>query len=142
MTTLVERAAPLIATLCLATTLSPESKAQSDYSKYCLGQDHSQSTQLVCALSRKLEIPPTKIGLAMVFASIQMTGTYCKLNFTRAFLDARIKAETDPEIAKASRFLIELYKEKPPPGYNGDDKVFCKIQRETFGPDSQAKFFQ
>ena len=100
-----------------------------------------QSTELVCAVSNKLNVNPIKVGFAMVFASVEMTGTYCNFSFSQKFLESRIKVETDQEVAKVVAFLISSYEGKPPPGFNGDRKVFCNLQWQTFGPRSKEKFF-
>jgi hypothetical protein len=114
---------------------------QSDYSRYCTSPK-DLNTQMVCALSKQLDTSPVKVGMAMVFASIEIGGTYCDFGFSRKFLDTRIKVLSDLEVDKVVKFLVSSYSGKPPPGYTGDDKHFCKMQYETFGPRSQEKFYR
>ena len=115
--------------------------AQSDYNKYC-NSPKDQSTQMICSLSRQLGVSPLKVGAGLVFASIEMSGVYCNFGFSRKFLDSRIKLESDLDVTKVVKYLITAYSGKPPPGYTGDDRVFCKMQYETFGPYSKEQFFR
>ncbi len=111
-----------------------------DYDRVCNSR-LDPTTEMVCNLALTLDASPLKVGAGMVMANIQMTGTYCNFNFSRRFLDARLKFETDQENARIVRFLINQYRGKPPPGFNGDPKVFCKITYDTFGPRSRERFF-
>ncbi len=132
----------LFCTLYLANSSWAVSVKETDeYKKYC-SKINDQTTELVCAVSNQLNINPIKISLAMVLASVEMTGTYCNFNFSRKFLDLRIKIETDLEISKAIIFLISTYRGKPPPGFKGDRKVFCNLQWQTFGPRSKENFYE
>ena len=112
----------------------------SDSSKLCANPS-DPSTILVCNLSREFGISPLKVGTGMVLASVQMTGTFCQFNFSRKFLDWRIKTETDQDIAAVVRHLVTFYRDKSPPGFNGDKKVFCTMQYQTFGPRSNERLF-
>ena len=120
--------------------LSIEIVKADDFDKFCNPPTETTS-KLVCGLAREQRVSPIKAGIAMSMASIQMTGTFCNFSFTQNFLDSRIKVESDYEIAKVVKHLISIYRDKPPPGFNGDPKVFCKMQHETFGPRSTAKIF-
>lgn len=115
--------------------------AQSEYQKYCTSPQE-ESTQLVCALSKNLGVPPLKVVMAMTFAAIDMTGTYCNFSFTKTFIDARMKLYSDNETMKVVTHLVTAYKNKPPPGFTGDKLVFCHMQYETFGPRSDSPFFR
>jgi len=113
-----------------------------DYEKYCPENLSDPGTLVVCSVAREINVPPLKVGAAMVLASLQMTGTYCDFKFTRKFLNGRMAAENDLEVKGAVHYLIGRYRDKPPPGYNGDKRVFCKMQYESFGPRSDSPIFR
>jgi len=115
--------------------------ASEDYKKFCTNTKDT-TTALVCKVSKNLGVSPMKVGGAMVIASIQMTGTYCNFSFTNSFLESRMRLESDQEVASVVRHLITMYKDKPPPGFNGDKKVFCKMQYETLNAQSNSKIFK
>ena len=127
----------LIYTLFL---ISSSVYADSNYDKYCLTPE-DPSVAMICKISKNLNVPVEKTGAAMMFASVDMIGTYCNFSFNKKYLDAKMKIEKDQDIVKATRFLISSYRGKPPPGFNGDRKVFCKMEYEMFGPHSNEKFF-
>jgi hypothetical protein len=111
-----------------------------DFDRFC-NPPTEMTSQLVCGLAREQRVSPLKAGIAMTMASLQMTGTFCNFSFNQNFLERRMKVENDYEIAKVVKHLISVYRGKPPPGFNGDQKVFCKMQHESFGPRSTAKIF-
>jgi len=115
--------------------------ASEEYKKFCTNPKDA-TTILVCAVSKNLGVSPMKVGGAMVIASIQMTGTYCNFSFTNKFLETRMRLESDQETASVVRHFITMYKDKPPPGFNGDKKVFCKMQYETLNSQSSSKIFK
>lgn len=115
--------------------------ANSEFERFC-NPPSEPTSQTVCALSKELNVSPLKTGTGMLLASLQITGTYCNFSFTKKFIDMRLKFEADLEIAKVVRHLIASYRDKSPPGYNGDPRVFCKMQYETFGSRSKEKIFQ
>jgi hypothetical protein len=121
-------------------THSASARESVEYKKFC-SKITDPSTELVCAVSNKLNVDPLKVGLAMVFASVEMTGTFCNFRFSQKFLESRINVETDQEVARVVAFLIGAYERKPPPGFNGDRNVFCNLQWQTFGPRSKERFF-
>ena len=123
----------MIKTLVLFFTIliSQNSSANSDYETFCLKRDNP-SDKIVCNLSDKLKISPTKVGVGMMLASLEMTGTFCDFDFSDNFLDYRIQQENDIEVRKVVEFLIAFYSNKSPPGFNGDKKVFCKLQYSTY----------
>jgi len=113
-----------------------------NWAEYCQPTPRDQGTQLVCALSKSTDVSPIKVGSAMALASIQMTGTFCNFRYSQKTAIALMKVEADPEVSKVMKFLISSYRGKPPPGFSGDEKVFCKLQYELFGPGSAEKLFK
>lgn len=104
--------------------------AASEFDAICLDKKNPVD-KMVCDLSDKLHVPPEKIGIGMVLASAEITGTYCDFEFTEKFLEIRLDKENDLDVKKVVKFLISFYKDKPPPNFNGDKKVFCKMEYAT-----------
>ena len=124
----------------LFSLLENQALAESSYDKFCRIPEDGNIAML-CKISKSINVPVDKVGIGLIFASVDMIGTYCDFSLSRKYLYSRMKVGSDPEIDKSIGFLMIPYRGKPPPGFKGDKKVFCKVEYDMLGPSSKEKFF-
>lgn len=97
---------------------------------------------MICEISKRINVDPIIVASSMTFASIELTANYCDFELSRNYFDATLPL-LDNQAKKAKALFIDMYLQNdlPPPGYYGNDKMYCKFNYDLLGPKSKEKFF-